>query len=92
MNRVKNILQDKLLKNFLNIFSGDALASLFSIISVSFITKGIGVEKYGYIVLIQGVVALIDGVFNFQSWQGVIKFFPQVREEKQKLKALIKFS
>lgn len=75
MNRVRNILQDKLLKNFLNIFSGDALASLFSIISVSFIAKGIGVEKYGYIVLIQGVVALVDGVFNFQSWQGFIKFF-----------------
>lgn len=92
MNRLKNILGDKLLKNFLNIFSGDALASLFSIISVSFITKGIGVEKYGYIVLIQGVVALIDGVFNFQSWQGFIKFFPEIKENKEKIKELIKFS
>lgn len=92
MDRVRNILQDKLLKNFLNIFSGDALASLFSIISVSFITKGIGVEKYGYIVLIQGVVALVDGIFNFQSWQGFIKFFPEVREDREKLKELIKFS
>ncbi|MDY3058530.1 MAG: lipopolysaccharide biosynthesis protein [Fusobacterium sp.] len=92
MNRVKNILQDKLLKNFLNIFSGDALASLFSIISVSFITKGIGVEKYGYIVLIQGVVALIDGVFNFQSWQGFIKFFPEIKGDRERLKELIKFS
>lgn len=92
MDRVRNILQDKLLKNFLNIFSGDALASLFSIISVSFITKGIGVEKYGYIVLIQGVVALIDGVFNFQSWQGFIKFFPEIKGDRERLKELIKFS
>lgn len=92
MNRVRNILQDKLLKNFLNIFSGDALASLFSIISVSFITKGIGVEKYGYIVLIQGVVALVDGIFNFQSWQGFIKFFPEIKGDRERLKELIKFS
>ena len=92
IKKIKYLLTDRLIINFLHIFGGDAFASLLSIFSISFITKGIGLEKYGFIVLIQGIVSLIDGVFNFQSWQGVIKFFPQVREEKQKLKALIKFS
>ena len=53
MNRLKNLLQDKLVRNFLNIFSGDAIGSVLSIISISFITKRIGMEKYGFIVLIQ---------------------------------------
>ena len=66
MNRLKNLLQDKLVRNFLNIFSGDAIGSVLSIISISFITKRIGMEKYGFIVLIQGIASLVDGIFNFQ--------------------------
>ena len=89
IKQIKYLLTARMIINFLHIFGGDAFASLLSIFSISFITKGIGLEKYGFIVLIQGIVSLIDGVFNFQSWQGVIKFFPQVSEEKQKLKALI---
>ena len=92
MKKIKYLLTDKLIVNFLHIFGGDAFASLLSIFSISFITKGIGLEKYGFIVLIQGVVSLIDGVFNFQSWQGVIKFFPEIREDEKRLKSLLKFS
>ncbi len=92
MNRIRYLFTDKLIVNFLHIFSGDALASILSIFSISFITKGIGMERYGFIVLIQGIVSLIDGIFNFQSWQGIIKFFPEVKENHQKLKELIKFS
>ena len=66
MNRLKNLLEDKLVRNFLNIFSGDAIGSVLSIISISFVTKGIGMEKYGFIVLIQGIASLVDGIFNFQ--------------------------
>lgn len=92
MNKLKKVLQDKLVKNFLNIFSGDAVGSLLSIISISFVTKGIGLEKYGFIVLIQGIASLTDGIFNFQSWQGFIKFFPTVKENREKTMELIKFS
>lgn len=92
IKKIKYLLTDRLIVNFLHIFGGDAFASLLSIFSISFVTKGIGLEKYGFIVLIQGIVSLLDGIFNFQSWQGVIKFFPQVRENEKKLKSLIKFS
>lgn len=92
MKKLRYLFTDKLIVNFLHIFGGDAFASLLSIFSISFITKGIGMEKYGFIVLIQGIVSLIDGIFNFQSWQGVIKFFPQVKDDMTKLKSLIKFS
>lgn len=92
MNKLKNLLQDKLVRNFLNIFSGDAIGSVLSIVSISFVTKGIGMEKYGFIVLIQGIASLVDGIFNFQSWQGFIKFFPAVKENDVGIKKLIKFS
>lgn len=92
MNRLKNLLQDKLVRNFLNIFSGDAIGSVLSIVSISFVTKGIGMEKYGFIVLIQGIASLVDGIFNFQSWQGFIKFFPAAKDDDSEVKKLIKFS
>lgn len=92
MKKLRYLFTDKLIVNFLHIFGGDAFASLLSIFSISFITKSIGIEKYGFIVLIQGIISLIDGVFNFQSWQGVIKFFPKVRDNEKRLKSLIKFS
>lgn len=92
MNRLKNLLEDKLVRNFLNIFSGDAIGSVLSIISISFVTKGIGMEKYGFIVLIQGIASLVDGIFNFQSWQGFIKFFPETNGKDDQVKKLIKFS
>lgn len=92
MKKLRYLFTDKLIVNFLHIFGGDAFASLLSIFSISFITKEIGMEKYGFIVLIQGIVSLIDGIFNFQSWQGVIKFFPQVKDDMTNLKSLIKFS
>lgn len=92
MNRLKNLLQDKLVRNFLNMFSGDAIGSVLSIISISFITKRVGMEKYGFIVLIQGITSLIDGIFNFQSWQGFIKFFPAAKGKDEEVKKLIKFS
>lgn len=92
MKKIKTLFNDKLLVNFLHIFSGDAIASILSIFSISFITKGIGVEKYGYIVLLQGITGLFDGVFNFQSWQGVIKFYPSIKDDEIELKKILKFS
>lgn len=92
MNKFRYLLSDKLIVNFLHIFGGDAFASLLSIFSISFITKGLGLDKYGFIVLIQGIVGLVDGIFNFQSWQGVIKFFPEVNREREKLNEMLRFS
>lgn len=89
---MKNILKDRIFRNFISLFSGDAFSSLLSIFSITFITKGIGMEDYGFIVLLQGIAGLVDGVFNFQSWQGFIKFFPERRGDREKLEELIKFS
>lgn len=92
MKQLKYLFTDRLVVNFIHIFGGDAFASLLSIFSISFITKSLGMEKYGFIILIQGIVSLIDGIFNFQSWQGIIKFFPIVKNDEKELKTLIKFS
>lgn len=89
---MKNILKDRIFRSFISLFSGDAIASVLSIISLTFITKGIGMEKYGFIVLLQGIAGLFDGIFNFQSWQGFIKFFPERKDNPEELKSLIKFS
>lgn len=92
MNKIRYLFTDRLVVNFLHIFGGDTVASLLSIISISFLTKGLGLEKYGFIVLIQGLISMIDGIFNFQSWQGVIKFFPNLKEKRENLKDMLRFS
>lgn len=89
---MKDLLKNKLVRSFMQLFSGDILVSILSIISIGFITKGLGLEKYGIVILIQGVVGLIDGLFNFQSWQGFIKFFSIRKESKEEIEKLIKFS
>lgn len=89
---MKNLLRNNLFKNFAHLFSGDIIVSILSIFSIGFITKTIGLEEYGLIILIQGVISLIDGFFNFQSWQGFIKFYSEKKDDKLEVRKLIKFS
>lgn len=66
------------LKKIFNVFfvllKGNVVASLLGILVVSLVTKNISLELYGVIVMLQAYVMLIDQLFNFQSWQALIKY------------------
>jgi len=39
------------------------------------ITKNVSVRDFGYVITIETIIYLYDALFNFQSWQAVIKYF-----------------
>lgn len=57
------------------LFLGNSAGIVINIISVMLITKNVAVRDFGYVVTIETIIYLYDALFNFQSWQAVIKYF-----------------
>lgn len=64
----------RLIKNVSVLISGNVVASLFGIISMTIAMKSLGALAYGSFILIQTYILSIDGLLNFQSWQALIKY------------------
>lgn len=50
------------------------LANIFGLLSVSIFTRAVGASIFGYYALFLAFVEIIERVFNFQTWQALIKF------------------
>jgi O-antigen/teichoic acid export membrane protein len=72
----------KLFKNTGILLAGNIAASLFSIISIAILVRAIGIEQYGWLVLIQTYSLTIDKLMNFQSWQALIKYGAEAIENR----------
>lgn len=88
-----NILK-KLFKNVAVLLVGDAGASILGVISLALTVRILGVEEYGWLVLIQTYTQTIDKLINFQSWQAFIKYGSEALYERDntKIKSYIKLS
>jgi len=75
---------NKVLKISSILLSGSMLASLLGIVVVAIITKNISLEQYGIVVMVQAYIMFVDQLFNFQSWQALIKYGTVALEEKNK--------
>jgi O-antigen/teichoic acid export membrane protein len=64
----------KIFKMFGVLVSGSLLASILGVVVASVITKSMSLESYGLIVMLQAYVMFVDLIFNFQSWQSLIKY------------------
>lgn len=87
-----NIIK-RILKNTGILFSGNVITGAIGVISLSITARVLGVEQLGMLALIQAYVMTIDKLFNFQSWQALIKYGSDALTEKKPLgfKSLIKF-
>ena len=94
MNLEKEGSFRKIIKSSAVLLSGNVFASLLGVLVVIIITKNISLEDYGHIVMIQAYVMLIDQLFNFQSWQALIKYGTVAIENRNKndLKIYIQIS
>ena len=88
-----NDLFTRLFKNAGILLTGNAGASILGLGSLALTGRALGPEKLGILALIQAYVAVVDGLFNFQSWQALIKYGAEALEhdEKKDLEVLIKF-
>jgi len=84
----------KIFDNSLIVLYGNFGASIFGLLSISILTHSMGVEIFGYYVLILSFIEIVDRMFNFQTWQAFVKYASDFLErgEKHYVIMLIKFS
>ena len=83
----------RLFKNVGVLFTGNIGASLLGLASLVLTARALGPERLGILVLIQTYIAIVDRLFNFQSWQAIIKYGAEALEHGRRddFKGLIKF-
>ncbi|QXE91670.1 oligosaccharide flippase family protein [Geomonas subterranea] len=64
----------RLLRNSGTIFLGNSAASAFNIVSFSLLARAVGAELLAVFALCQTYAALINDIFNVQTWESVVKF------------------
>ncbi len=78
------ILKGKVFKNTAVLLSGDALARIISLLSLTLTVRALGAETFGILALAETYAKLIDRILNFQAWSGVIKFGAEAAQKGDK--------
>ena len=92
--KIKAIKENKLVKNFIVLLTGEGISSILSMLSVILIVKAIGLEGNGMILSIQAYCLLLTSIFGFKSFQALIKYISNEiqKENFEKVKNYIKQS
>ncbi|MEJ5301420.1 MAG: lipopolysaccharide biosynthesis protein [Thermodesulforhabdaceae bacterium] len=86
----KEILRYRLLKHTSVLLSGDAGARVISLVSLTLTIRAIGPELFGVLAIAETYAKLVDRIFNFQAWTGIIRFGAEALHNKNK-KALRRY-
>lgn len=70
----------KLSKNVMSLACGQAAGAGLEMLALVVIARGLGLEAFGAVVVIQTFVRTVDALVNFQSWQALIKYGAEDRE------------
>ena len=89
---LKNDFWSKLIKNVTTVIVGNGGSSIINFVVTCVMIRAVGNTDYGVFLLALQYMNLIDGVVNFQSWAGVIKYGSEAIVEKRedKLAAIFK--
>lgn len=75
-SKINNLLKNKFIKNFLYLFSGTTLSSIIGMFNTVLLVKALGLENNGIIFLGLSYAGFFNALFNFQSFEAIIKFLP----------------
>lgn len=91
---IDKISKRKLVKNFLLIFTGQGISSIFGLLATILIIGGIGSEEHGVLIVVQTYATLFYSLFSFKTFQGLIKYLARARQKNNKtdIKMYIKWS
>ena len=70
----EKVINNKLIRNFLLIFSGEGIGSIFGFFATVFIINTIGSYQHGILVGVQTYTNLFYGFFSFKTFQSLIKY------------------
>ena len=87
-----NEFWNKLVKNVTTVIIGNGGSSVINLIITVIMTRVLGNTTYGLFLIALQYMNLLDGIINFQSWVGVIKYGSEaiVEEREDKLAAIFK--
>ncbi|MEZ9705380.1 lipopolysaccharide biosynthesis protein [Vibrio breoganii] len=76
----------KLIRESFKVFTGNTLSSVLNILTIMIITRYLGLSEFGIFTLVITYCVFVDAIFNFQSWQALIKYCQTYLEKKDYLK------
>lgn len=85
-NRIRNISMNdfwrKLAKNVTTVLVGNGGSSIINFFVTIIMVRVLGNTDYGIFLISLQYMNLVDGIVNFQSWVGVIKYGSEAIVEK----------
>ncbi len=87
-----NLFKNRIVKNFIVVFLGDGLSSILSLINLSIMIRVLGFNDSSLVNLAMSYILVFDTIFNFQSFNSIIKFLPNfiVSKDNEKVASLIR--
>ncbi|MBI2300044.1 MAG: lipopolysaccharide biosynthesis protein [Armatimonadetes bacterium] len=64
----------RLAKNSATLFSSNALASVFGLVTLALTSRGLGLAMFGLLQVIQAYSGTVEALLSFKSWQAMVKF------------------
>ena len=81
IKKLKKLLSMNIIvKNIMVLFKGNVLASIIGLINTTILVNVIGLENNGVIFMALSYVMLFNSIFNFQSYNAIIRFVPRAME------------
>ena len=80
------IFKNNIAKNFLVVFLGDGFLSVLTLLNLSIMIKVLGLNESSIVNLVISYTLVFDTIFNFQSFNSIIRFLPRALIDKDFLK------
>lgn len=77
------LLENKIYRNISYTVIANIIGSILNILNMALLVKELGLELNGIIFLALNYSLVFDALFNFQSYQSIIKFLPNDLENKK---------
>ena len=61
-------------KNTTKLFFSNTLSSGLNLLSIFLLSNLLGLEQFGYIILVFTFIEILDSIINLKSWKAFIKF------------------
>ena len=80
------IFKNNIAKNFLVVFLGDGFSSVLTLLNLSIMIKVLGLNESSIVNLVISYTLVFDTIFNFQSFNSIIRFLHRALIDKDFLK------
>lgn len=85
--QIKKYRHNSFFTNFIYMLTGDSMASMINLITLTVAVKTIGLEGNGIIIMMQAYTGLFTNLVSFQSFDALVKYLPYSLKKENLLKS-----